>query len=139
MKLCDTCIYGDKYEFEKPCVLYSDDCKLYEEKKMDDMTRKRAISELNQIYGMLSPDKQRALDVAINSLKVDEQYDLMYEQAEPKAGHWIENNDDHYDWCECSECGYGAEGEITSERGVRFNYCPNCGADMVEPQESEGV
>jgi len=49
---------------------------------------------------------------------------------EPKTGHWIERNDDHYDWYECSECGYGAEGEITMEGGVRFNYCPNCGADM---------
>ena len=30
-KLCDTCIYRDKSEYEKPCVLYRDDCELYKE------------------------------------------------------------------------------------------------------------
>lgn len=31
-KLCDTCIYGDKTEYFKPCIIYRDDCELYEEK-----------------------------------------------------------------------------------------------------------
>lgn len=35
------------------------------------MTRERAKSELMQIYGFLSPDKQMALDVAIAALDVD--------------------------------------------------------------------
>ena len=30
MKLCDTCTYGDKTEYFKPCVVYSDHCELYE-------------------------------------------------------------------------------------------------------------
>lgn len=30
---------------------------------------------------------------------------------------------------ECSECGY--------EVRQKYHYCPNCGAKMVEPQESE--
>ena len=33
------------------------------------MTRERAKSELMQIYGFLSPDKQMALDVAIAALE----------------------------------------------------------------------
>ena len=33
MKLCDTCIYKNKYELEKPCVIYSDHCKLYKKDK----------------------------------------------------------------------------------------------------------
>ena len=47
-------------------------------------------------------------------------------------GHWIKQNDDYYDWYECSECGYGSDGEMqySSEYDVRTNYCPNCGADM---------
>ncbi len=32
MKLCDTCFYGDKYEYDKPCVIYSDHCEMYEQK-----------------------------------------------------------------------------------------------------------
>lgn len=57
-------------------------------------------------------------------------------KQEPKTGHWIALNDDYFDWYECSECGYGDEGEMqySSEYDVRTNYCPRCGAKM----ESEG-
>lgn len=52
-------------------------------------------------------------------------------------GHWCPQNDDYFDWYECSECGYGSEGEMqySSEVDVRTNYCPNCGADMEEVEE----
>ncbi|MCR5727219.1 MAG: hypothetical protein K6G24_07120 [Lachnospiraceae bacterium] len=46
-----------------------------------------------------------------------------------KTGHWIfdEILDRHY---YCSEC---------KSMGVDYwDYCPKCGAKMVEPQESEG-
>lgn len=42
---------------------------------------------------------------------------------EPKTGHWIR--------CKCDKCGYEVQPWNTT------NYCPNCGAKMVEPQESE--
>lgn len=32
-RLCRTCIYGDKTEYDKPCIIYSDNCQLYKEKK----------------------------------------------------------------------------------------------------------
>ena len=44
-----------------------------------------------------------------------------------KAKPWMLDNTS-YKW-ECSECE-------KSER-FRHNFCPNCGAEMVEPQESE--
>lgn len=31
-KICRTCVYGDKPEYDKPCIVYSDDCKLYVQK-----------------------------------------------------------------------------------------------------------
>lgn len=48
-------------------------------------------------------------------------------------GRWVECNDDISDWYECSECGYGSEGEMqySREYDVRTNYCPNCGAKMI--------
>lgn len=60
--------------------------------------------------------------------------DLETLEQQPKTGHWIRQNDDYYDWYECSECGYGGEGEMqySSEYDVRTNYCPNCGAKMAE-------
>lgn len=75
-------------------------------------------------------------------------------EQEPKTGHWIE-----HEWEEmrekgyyrCSVCNHGyqryAKGIRKSDvpyiDGQEYilwncdNYCPNCGAKMVEPQESE--
>ena len=50
-------------------------------------------------------------------------------KQEPKTGHW--KDIPHYKdiaW-ECSECGH-----FTT---LKHSYCPECGAKMVEPQESE--
>ena len=121
MKLCDTCIYRNNVEQLKPCIIYRDDCKLYEKGNMtnDDAVNIIKMGLDNNSIDCFDIKQYMAIDMAIKAL-----------EQEPKTGHWIERNDDHYDWYECSECGYGAEGEITMEGGVRFNYCPNCGADM---------
>ena len=54
---------------------------------------------------------------------------------EPKTGHWLMTgeSDVYYDLpsYECSKCG-----QTSLEEG---DYCPNCGARMVEEQESEEV
>lgn len=49
-------------------------------------------------------------------------------EQEPKSGQWVHRNDDFNDWLECSECGYGGEGEVKFGEGT--NFCPHCGADM---------
>ena len=46
-----------------------------------------------------------------------------------KMGRWIDT-DNYYRRWKCSECGYHTRDEEP-------NYCPYCGAKMVEPQESE--
>jgi hypothetical protein len=57
-------------------------------------------------------------------------------EQEPKTGHWIATGDyytgayDSIDYVECSCCHYES-----LEEG---DFCPNCGARMIEPQESEG-
>ena len=49
---------------------------------------------------------------------------------EPKIGHWIKKADEI---CfTCTNCW------STNPSGIKYKYCPNCGARMVEPQESEG-
>ena len=45
-----------------------------------------------------------------------------------RHGRWEHHWDDHDDWLQCSECGYGDEGEVGMNQGT--NFCPNCGADM---------
>ena len=55
-----------------------------------------------------------------------------------KTGHWIEKDDFdgdvHYDCSECGESFCLIDGTPTDNL---YNYCPICGAKMVEPQESE--
>lgn len=82
------------------------------------MTIAQAKSELMQIYGALSPDKQRAIDTLV--------------KIEPKTGHWIENVPEYQNIDPpyiCSECGHS--------NLIKTNYCEQCGCKMVEPQESE--
>ena len=69
-----------------------------------------------------------ALDMAIKAL-----------EQQPKTGHWIEKDDfdgdTHYDCSECGESFCLIDGTPTDNL---YNYCPNCGAKMIEPQEREG-
>ena len=53
---------------------------------------------------------------------------------ELKTGHWIKTISENgiTSAVRCSECGF------EDNRYMLFRYCPNCGAKMFEPQESEG-
>lgn len=50
---------------------------------------------------------------------------------EPKIGHWIYLK---HNKAKCSECD---DVVLIAQTYGNANYCPNCGAKMVEPQESE--
>lgn len=58
-------------------------------------------------------------------------------EIEQKTGHWIMTSDYYtgaygtIDYVKCSCCG-----KDSLEEG---NFCPNCGAKMVEPKESDVV
>ena len=63
----------------------------------------------------------RALNMAIEAL-----------EQEPKTGHWILTDDDIFVYCsECEDSYYQRPIDAS------WHYCPNCGAKMVEPMESE--
>lgn len=51
-----------------------------------------------------------------------------------KVGEWIKKNNDYFDWYECSECGYGSEGEMKYNRlcDVRTKFCPDCGSQNLK-------
>ena len=53
---------------------------------------------------------------------------------QPKTGHWIRHDNGKYHWylCSCCDAMVGSD-----EKMMAYKYCPNCGAKMVEPQESE--
>ena len=53
---------------------------------------------------------------------------------EPKTGHWIGIDEEPHEDYECDMCGYVIWAIDNLEE---YKFCPNCGAKMVEPQESE--
>jgi hypothetical protein len=77
-------------------------------------------------------------DLAISQLK-----ELGYGLGEkPRTGHWIEGQTNspnvHNILCSCCFEGYPSKGHANSQyTREKFKYCPNCGAKMIEPQESE--
>lgn len=55
-------------------------------------------------------------------------------EQKPKTGHWIESDIPNEEYV-CSECG-GACWYYDYQATVkRSEFCPNCGAKMIEPQE----
>lgn len=59
--------------------------------------------------------------------------DLPSVTPERPKGKWIHWTDDYKDYCTCSECGYGEEGEVLLKD--KTPYCPYCGAEMEEDSE----
>ena len=97
------------------------------------MTNSEAIANLNHIYGFVSPNIQRSLDVAFKALEKQPQ------------GEWIAREDmDYLDenkvvhkHFECNKCGLVHD--FIDGHTSQYNFCPNCGvkmkggADMQKP------
>lgn len=60
-------------------------------------------------------------------------HDLSPVTPQPKTGHWI-FDDECKEHGHCSHCGYGS---VDLVDGKSHNFCRNCGAWMIESQESE--
>ena len=60
-------------------------------------------------------------------------------EQEPKTGHWIAIDEEPHEDYECDSCGYMCSTFTANIKpSEEYKYCPNCGAKMIEPQESEG-
>ena len=56
-------------------------------------------------------------------------------KVRPKTGYWRPvYQGDYIINYRCTECDFG---NTFGKNTYRMNYCPNCGARMVDPQESE--
>ena len=114
---CDECKYKTFTE-----LYFHTDPEMVEQQPCDDVVSRQAV--IRTIYDRKSDFKN---DFA-QGFFADRIRDLPSVTQEPKTGHWIfdEILDMHY---YCSEC---------MSMGVDYwDYCPNCGARMVEPQESK--
>lgn len=97
---------------------------------MDDLIKRseafdaiRQWVKMHQYYHPFSKGKTIPVDEAIDQLER-----VQAEQpSAQKTGKWIEREDPFgfFDTIPvCSECGH------TTKMRERYNYCPNCGADM---------
>ena len=115
--------------------------KALEQEPCEDAISRQAVLD---VFGcVMDYWKEHAIDVEPHEIKdaLIEQYEFTAKQLsdlppvnpQPKTGHWIMTNEvdvlHGLPSYECSKCG-----QISLENG---NYCPSCGAKMVEPQESE--
>lgn len=96
----------------------------------DAISRQRAISLAKDLKQDL-PDDEHLADMVMahndGVLEYQTQLSLLppINSQEPKTGHWISRNSFLLQY-KCSECGWESE---------KYNFCPNCGAKMIEPQE----
>jgi len=102
--------------------------KALEREPCDDTISRQAVLDAtvkrNSIWNKITNSKGENLEEII--------LQLPSVNPQPKIWHWIESRCDMY---ECSECDH-IYTDLSGER-YGMNYCPSCGAKMVEPQESE--
>ena len=109
----------DYYEMEKACKVA---LKALKQKPCEDCISRQAVMDIAEGYTM------------INKCIVDKVKKLPSIQPKPKTGHWIDIMVGDMPAQACDQCNTFYPLAYT---GGGHNYCPNCGAKMVEPQESE--
>ena len=95
----------------------------------DTISREDALEALNTINGTAELDK--AFEVIENLPSVTQKSGkwIRWREEIQRGTHYTEN----VPHCKCSEC----DTEYDTYASRFINYCPNCGAKMVETQESE--
>lgn len=124
--ICDTCKHNDEEWDEEPCDGCCGNYSGYEPSG-DLISRQAVYHILDEVGGDF--DKPREAVVPVDYI-ADMVGELPPVTPQSKVGHWIKENPpmvEQYPFC--SECGFVNPFENA------LNYCPNCGARMVEPQE----
>lgn len=107
MKRCDDCRYNQEPEYNKPCVVYRDDCPLYQ-KEGDGMKREEAIKELSEMRTDAWTDTRQmeALAEGIKAIKAIEDIKAEIALYESDCMLSCPNNDD------CRDCNNNMFGSI---------------------------
>lgn len=79
---------------------------------------------------------QKLLENNIDYEGISEAYKMAFKalEQEPKTGHWKAKS---FHELFCDNCGFDFD-IMRNDFIDKMNYCPNCGAKMVKPQERSG-
>lgn len=107
------------------CV--DNECPLREQEPCEDVISREAVLKLMDEYNSASVRQFGRPIIGIASMRTDVRE---LPPVTQKSGKWDIS-------CTCSVCGRWRILE-SEKNGGKYKFCPNCGARMVEPQESEG-
>lgn len=95
----------------------------------EDAISRQAVLALAEKGTLVSNGNYKSVSKAIN--------ELPSVTPKPKTGHWILLDECSNSGYYCSKCNKKVVKEGWSNTVKKIKYCPNCGAKMVEPHESE--
>jgi len=93
----------------------------------DDVISREDVEECKELMTDINGDTVYAVRMS------DIRRLLHVNPQETKTGHWIEHKNNGMSYIECSECSSW----FLRMYLTRNSFCPNCGAQMIEPQGSE--
>ena len=95
-------------------------------------------AEPNELFKVTASDKREQLHELFVEMITRGNMPPVTPQ-ESKTGHWIKHDTGHSIYYECSLCKCLAPCTETADSFIwkLSEYCPDCGAKMVEPQENE--
>ncbi len=95
----------------------------------------KQIEEQIYVSSLESTLQDDLKSIAIHSI-IEEETERL--EQEPNTGRWIGIDEEPHEDYECNRCGYVVSTYTANiEPHTEYKYCPNCGAKMVEQQESE--
>jgi rubrerythrin len=106
-----------------------------EQQPCDDCISRQAVNDLvDELARAISDERCYISRGRSTATIMQDILDLPSVTPKEKTGKWIYTGDYITDgMLKCSSCGY--EHDVAD----RFLYCPNCGAKMIKPQESEEI
>lgn len=98
--------------------------------------KNKAIKELYEVYDYEFPTASGSFDEYARMIVPNTIKNIPAADVTPVVhGRWISKNNHGYEWIfVCSNCDY-IDGYPFNDR---FNYCPNCGAQMYEKENDNG-
>lgn len=99
---------------------------------MDLINRQDAIGKIQTWlkHSGYSEGERNVMGCAIQMLE-----SLPSAEQEQKTGKWIEHEDWYDTYYECSSCGEAFSLIEGTPKDNGYNYCPNCGSEMVGEEE----